>query len=69
MYNEKDLFNQLTTQINDYELSINNSRLNTVHLTSQINTYRCLLTNLTQSSKSLPPIQIHVTNGLIWARI
>jgi hypothetical protein len=72
-------YNQLEIQFPELESLIQYSRDNTVHLSSEINTYRCLLINLVSSSqqkiKPYPLIEpltgftVHYGNGRIWVRI
>ncbi len=67
-------YHRLELQVSGFESSIQISRHNTVHLTSEINTYQCLLANLVQKPKPKPkskPIDftVHFGNGIIWCRI
>ncbi len=65
-------YQQLETQIPQFNSSIQNSLDNTIHLTSEINTYRCLLINLVQKPKPKPEpadFTVHFGNGIIWVRI
>lgn len=63
-------YHQMEIQLPEFQTSIDNSRANTVHLTSEINTYRGLLKNLVQKPKCRPAdFTVHFGNGIIWCRI
>ena len=61
---------QMEIQLPEFRTLIENARTNTVHLTSEINTYRGLLKNLVQKPKCQPAdFTVHFGNGIIWCRI
>ena len=74
-----DKYNQLEIQLSELKSFILHMRDNAVHLSSEINTYQCLLANLVPSSqqktKSSPYIQqtmnftVHIEHGLLYVRI
>ncbi|CAF3732443.1 unnamed protein product [Rotaria sordida] len=75
-YNE---YHQLQIQVSDIESLILDLRNNTIQLSSEINTYRCLLTNLVSSFQQTNKpsshrqqtnnIIFHFRNGLLYVRI
>ena len=60
-------YNRLEVRLPEYESSIEISRNAMIHLTSEINTYRCLLSNLVQKRRS--NFVVHFGNGIVWSRI
>ncbi|CAF0993442.1 unnamed protein product [Adineta ricciae] len=72
-------YHQLQTQLLELESHVQYSRSNTTHLTSEIDTYRCLLVNLIPSSqrklvkissiKRITGFTVYEVQGMIWVRI
>ncbi len=68
-------YNQLENQLPNLESLIVHLRENTVYLSSEIDTYRCLLTNLVPARKpsfyteQINGFTVHHENGLMWIRI
>ena len=72
-------YHQLQTQLLELESHVQYSRSNTTHLTSEIDTYRCLLVNLIpvaqrklvkiSSVKRMTGFTVYEVQGMIWVRI
>ena len=63
-------YHRIEIQLPEFQTSIENSRDNTVYLTSEINTYRGLLKNLVQKPRCRSTdFTVHFGNGIIWCRI
>lgn len=61
---------RIEIQLPEFQTSIENSRDNTVYLTSEINTYRGLLKNLVEKPRCrTTDFTVHFGNGIIWCRI
>ncbi|CAF1521789.1 unnamed protein product [Adineta ricciae] len=74
-----DTYHQLQTKLFELESHVQYSRSNTTHLTSEIDTYRCLLVNLIPASqrklvkissiKRITGFTVYEVQGMIWVRI
>lgn len=64
-------YRRLDMQLPELESLILYSRDNTVHLSAEIETYRCLLLNLVPSpkQKAITGISFYHVDGMLWVRI